>query len=68
MDVACFCGCLFSCAGNSRYVSRLRRVREPQPRFRHGGEAVRTELDLLLAMVPLHMGISRTCWGKRHGA
>ena len=48
MDVACFCGCRFSCAGTS-VVSGLRRVREPR-RVSDAEEQMHA-LDLLLTLV-----------------
>jgi hypothetical protein len=69
MDVACFCGCLFSCAGDlgtcpgcGEYVS-LSRVSDAEEK------QMRTELDLLLAHgAAAHGRRVRPAGGKRHGA
>jgi hypothetical protein len=69
MDVACFCGCRFSCAENvgtcpgcGEYVS-LSRVFEPEEK------QMRAELDLLLTHGAVARGRrERPAGGTRHGA
>jgi hypothetical protein len=69
MDVACFCGCRFSCAadlgtcpGCGEYVtlSRVSNAEEKQ---------MRAELGLLLTHgVAAYPRRVRSAWGGRHGA
>jgi hypothetical protein len=69
MDVACFCGCRFSCAGDlgtcpgcgeHASLSRVSDAEEKQ---------MRAELDLLLADgAAAHGRRVRPAGGKRHGA
>jgi hypothetical protein len=69
MDVACFCGCRFSCAGDlgrcpgcGEYVS-LSRVFDAEEK------QMRAELDLLLTDgAATHGRRVRPAGGKRHGA
>jgi hypothetical protein len=69
MDIACFCGCRFSCAGDlgacpgcGEYVS-LSRVSEAEEK------RMRAELDLLLTHGPAAYGHRvRPAQGGRHGA
>jgi hypothetical protein len=69
MDVACFCGCRFSCAGDlgmcpgcGEYVS-LSHVSDAEEK------QMRTELDLLLTHgAAAHGRRMRPPGGKRHGA
>jgi hypothetical protein len=69
MDVACFCGCLFSCAGDlgtcpgcGEYVS-LSRVSDAEEK------QMRAELDLLLTRGAAANGRrARPGGDKRHGA
>jgi hypothetical protein len=68
MDVACFCGCRFSCAGDlgtcpgcGEHVS-LGRVCDAEEK------QMRAELDLLTHGAASHGRRVRRAGGKRHGA